>query len=119
MSHTNAWKRKQRERAAQAAKEEFERSGLLPAGKEAPFFRLLGIGEERKLGGIIKNGEPNVIWVAPAYLVRLNRYMKRQGISSKLRTRTMRCYLEGKDPPEAVNDALAGYTEEQLLRNQP
>lgn len=118
MTHTKAWKRKQQERQREAAKEEYERSGLLSAGKEAPFFRMLGIGQERVLGVKNRDGTPQTIWVAPEYLVKLNRYMKRHGVSSKLRTRTMRCYLEGKEPPEAVNDALAGYTEEQLLRNQ-
>lgn len=117
MTHTKAWKRKQQDRQRQAAKEEFERSGLLSAGKEAPFFKMLGIGQEKVVGVKGKNGEPVTIWVVSAYLVHLNRYLKRHGVSSKLRTRTMRCYLEGKDPPEAVNDALAGYTEEQLLRN--
>lgn len=68
---------------------------------------MLGVGEERE---IMKRK----VWYAPAYLVNLNRYMKRHGVSSKLRTRAIRNYLEGKEPPPATIDAIAGYTEEQL-----
>lgn len=105
------WKRKQEEQRIAAARAEIEDAGLLSTGKEAPFFKSLGIGEERNTG-FKAQGQ----WWAPAYLVRLNRYLKKYGISHKLRSRTIRNYLERKDPPTSVLDALAGYTEEQLQR---
>lgn len=106
-----AWKRKQEERRLAEDREAVERSGLLCAGKEATFFRTLNVGEERNTG-FRSQGQ----WWAPAYLVRLNKYLKKYGISHKLRVRTIRSYLENKPPPGSVLDALAGYTEEQLLR---
>lgn len=106
-----AWKRKQTEAKLAAERESIERGGLLSTGKEAAFFRALGIGEERNTG-FKSQGQ----WWAPAHLVRLNRYLKKYGISSKVRTRAIRSYMEGKEPPASILDALAGYTEEQLQR---
>lgn len=113
MTHTKAWQRREKERQAAAERAVVEDAGLLSAGKEAPFFKMLGIGEERELGvGRVKRK----VWYAPTYLVKFNRYMKRRGISSKIRTKTIRCYIEGTDPPASVLDAIAGYTEEQLTQ---
>lgn len=106
-----AWKRKQAEAELARQREEVDNSGLLSTGKEAPFFKALGIGEDRNLG-LRAKGQ----WWAPAYLVRLNKYLKKYGISHKVRTRTIRNYMDGKEPPSSVLDALAGYTEEQLSR---
>lgn len=111
MAITKRWKRKQREAFLAMERESIERAGLLSAGQEASFFKMLGIGEERNTG-FKSQGQ----WWAPAHLVRLNRYLKKYGISSKVRTRAIRNYLEGKEPPTSILDALAGYTEEQLLR---
>jgi len=113
MTVAKRWKRKEQERKLAEERESIERSGLLSAGKEAPFFRALGIGEERNIG-LRSEGQ----WWAPAYLVRLNKYLIRYGISSKVRTRAIRNYIEGKEPPSSILDALAGYTEEQLLQRR-
>lgn len=111
MAITKAWKRRQRAQQMAEVLESIERSGLLSTGKETAFFKMLGIGEEKNSGFRSK-----AQWWAPAYLVRLNRFMKNFGVSSKLRTRTIRCYMENKAPPTSVEGVLARYTEEQLLR---
>ena len=111
MAVAKRWKRKERERELAEERESIESSGLLSTGKQAPFFKALGIGEERNTG-FKSQGQ----WWAPSYLVRLNRYLIKYGISSKVRTKAIRNYLEGKEPPASIHDALAGYTEEQLLR---
>lgn len=111
MSITKRWKRKEQERKLEVQRLEVELSGLLNTGAQAAFFKQLGIGEERNLG-LRAKGQ----WWAPAHLVRMNRYFIKYGISSKVRTRAIRNYLEGKEPPSSILDALAGYTEEQLLR---
>lgn len=111
MAITKQWKRKEQERKLATEREEIERVGLLSTGKQAAFFKMLGIGEEKNVG-FRSAGQ----WWAPAYLVRLNRYLIKYGISSKLRARVLRSYMEGKEPPSSTLDALAGYTEEQLLR---
>ena len=117
MTHTKAWKRRQTEQRLAAERDEMERSGLLSTGKEAPFFKMLGVGEDRPIART-RSGSPVLCWFAPAHLVRLNRYLKKSGVSSKIRTRVIRSYLEGKDPPASALDAIAGYTEELLQRNQ-
>lgn len=104
-----SWQCKQQARQLAEVRAQIEQAGLLSAGKEAPFFKALGIGEEHNTG-FKARGQ----WWAPAYLVRLNLYMKKYGISHKLRVRTIRSYLEGKEPPASVLGALVGYTEEQL-----
>lgn len=111
MTITKRWKRQEQERKLQEQRAEVEQLGLLNAGAQAAFFKALGIGEERNLG-LRAKGQ----WWAPAHLVRMNRYFIKYGISSKVRTRAIRNYLEGKEPPSNILDALAGYTEEQLLR---
>lgn len=111
MAITKRWKRKEQDRKLAEERESIERSGLLSTGKESPFFKALGIGEERSTG-VRSKGQ----WWVPVYLVRLNKYLKMYGISSKVRARAIRSYMEGKEPPSSILDALAGYTEEQLHR---
>lgn len=92
--------------------ESIEREGLLNAGKEGPFFKALGLGRELAAPNRKAKGQ----WWAPAYLVRFNRYMIEYGLSPKMRVKAMRCYLDNKAPPPRIADALAGYTEELLIR---
>lgn len=105
-----SWKRKKAENERKAIREAVERNGLLFAGKEASLFRQAEIGEAHVTTGKVE------LWYAPAYLVRLNRYLMDYGISRKIRLRSLRHYVEGKPWPQATDDAMAGYTEHLLLQ---
>ena len=105
-----AWKRKQRANKLAFAVGEIEKAGLVPARKEAPLFRALGVAEARQ------DHRKVIVWWAPAELVRLNNYMVRVGLSHKLRNKVLRDYLANKEPSGALAEVMAGYTEELLLR---
>lgn len=99
-------------------------SGLLNSGKEHTLFRSLGIGEARATSFLPGRGSEAKTklreqWWAPAYLVELNAYMKKLGFSSKLRGRALVYVVEGRDLPDRLADAVAGYTESKLLRQLP
>lgn len=95
--------------------------GLLNTGDEHGFFKAMEIGEARETSFLPgRNGQDKtklrMQWWAPAGLVRLNSYMKRQGYSSKLRTKTITYVQEGRPLPDKLADAVAGYTEQILSR---
>lgn len=102
--------------------------GLLSAGKEAWLFKIIGVGGERFTHVATKRRSENqpgnrqerkklqAQWWAPAGLVNLNNALKVRGVSSKIRLRAIRAYVEGKPMPAGIEDAMASYTEELLLR---
>jgi hypothetical protein len=101
--------------------------GLLNAGKEHAFFKALELGEARSTSLLQRRKKKNkenaatavlrTQWWAPAKYVRLNKYLMKHGVSSKLRTKAFLCLLAGKDLPAQLNELLASYTESLLLRS--
>jgi len=97
------------------------REGLLNARAEASVFKTLGIGEARPTE-YMRHKSPNRAgklaeqWWAPAELVKFNTYMKKLGLSGKMRCKALRLMVEGKDLPGRLSDALASYTEHLLSR---
>ncbi len=109
-----------RERANDAA-EKAKAEGLLNVGKEHEFYKTLGIGEARHTSFIAgqkgtTTGKIREQWWAPARLVRFNRVLVKEGFSSKLRAKALRCMADGKELPERYHEALARYTEEVFSR---
>lgn len=105
---------------ADAAALEAQRAGLLPCGHEVSLFRAIGVGEERPTSFLpgVGGSKPRIRsqWWAPADLVRFNRVLIEQGVSSKIRRRVLLCRIEGKELPEKAHEALASYTESLLAR---
>lgn len=101
--------------------------GLLNTGKEHSFFKALELGEARSTSLLQRRKKKNkenaataVLrpqWWAPAKYVRMNNYLMKQGVSSKLRTKLFRCLLDDKEPSEHLSYLLASYTESLLSRS--
>jgi len=95
-------------------------------GKQHSFFKSIGVGEARatlnmfrtKSGKTPKGpAKTQEQWWAPARLVLLNNYLLKLGLSSKMRSKAIRCLLEGKELPDRLCDAVTGYTESLLSRD--
>ena len=116
MSQKAVRKREQADKAYQEAKA----AGLLPCGKASSFFQSLRLGEGRPTCFMVSSTTKEKVttqWWASAELVRVNRIMEQQGISSKIRAKALRNLVEGKELPEKAYDAVAVYTE-RLIAEQ-
>ena len=102
-------------------------AGLEDCKTEASFFKSLGIGEGHQTSYLQSNraGAKNRLqqkskvreqWWAPSELVQLNVIMRAQNISSKVRARNLRGYMEGKELSPAAAGAVAIYTERILCK---